>query len=403
MIVQEDHRAPVVMTQLWYKVGSSDEMAGKTGLSHALEHMMFKGTKTVPAGEYVKRISALGGSNNAYTTTEETVYHVTIAAQHLPKVLELEADRMANLNFSDTVFNNEMKVIREERRQRIDDNPDSMLYAELLNTAWTKSPNRTSVIGKMADLHKLKPNDLRQWYRRWYAPNNAVLVVVGDVQPENVFAQVEQYFGSLKERKLADHQDISEPETHEKSSFATLKGNTKQPMMMLAYRVPHLQKMDEKLPYALDMLTNVLDGHSAARLSQRLVRGSQVAQNIGTGYSLLARQSQMWIISVSPTNGVDLAQLKAVLKKEIADVAHNGVSEAELNRAKTIQRTNKIYSYDEISARANLMGTLESVGLKYDDENAIRQRLDEVTTADIQAATKLLTQEREVYVELLPK
>ncbi|WII90381.1 pitrilysin family protein [Kingella negevensis] len=180
VIVQEDHRAPVVMTQLWYKVGSSDEMAGKTGLSHALEHMMFKGTKTVPAGEYVKRISALGGSNNAYTTTEETVYHVTIAAQHLPKVLELEADRMENLNFSDTVFNNEMKVIREERHQRIDDNPDGMLYAELLNTAWTKSPNRTSVIGKMADLHKLKPNDLRQWYRRWYAPNNAVLVVVGD-------------------------------------------------------------------------------------------------------------------------------------------------------------------------------------------------------------------------------
>lgn len=135
------------------------------------------------------------------------------------------------------------------------------------------------------------------------------------MQPENVFAQVEQYFGSLKERKLADHQDISEPETHEKPSFATLKGNTKQPMMMLAYRVPHLQKIDEKLPYAPNMLTNVLDGHSAARFSQRLVRGSQVAQNIGTGYSLLARQPQMWIISASPANGVDLAQLKATLKK----------------------------------------------------------------------------------------
>ncbi|SNB79740.1 Peptidase M16 inactive domain protein [Kingella negevensis] len=168
----------------------------------------------------------------------------------------------------------------------------------------------------MADLHKLKPNDLRQWYRRWYAPNNAVLVVVGDVQPENVFAQVEQYFGSLKERKQADHQDISEPETHEKPSFATLKGNTKQPMMMLAYCVPHLQKMDEKLPYVPDTLTNVLDGHSVARFSQRLVRGSQVAQNIGTGYSLLARQPQMWIISASPANGVDLAQLKAALKKK---------------------------------------------------------------------------------------
>ena len=169
VIVKEDHRAPVAMIMLWYKVGSADEIAGKTGLSHALEHMMFKGTQTVPAGEYARRISALGGNNNAYTTNEETVYHVNIAAEHLPRVLELEADRMANLNFSDSVFTNEMKVIREERHQRIEDNPQGLLYEELMHQAWQKSPNRTSVIGKMADLHKLTPNDLRQWYKKWWA------------------------------------------------------------------------------------------------------------------------------------------------------------------------------------------------------------------------------------------
>ena len=184
VIVKEDHRAPVVTAQVSYKIGSADEIAGKTGLSHALEHMMFKGTKTVPAGEYTRRISALGGQDNAYTSKERTVYFVKIAAQHLPEVLKLEADRMANLNFSNDVFNNEMKVIREERRERTEDSPEGRLYENMIGRAWQKSPNKTGVIGTMKDLHALKADDLRRWYKQWYAPNNATLVVVGDVQPE---------------------------------------------------------------------------------------------------------------------------------------------------------------------------------------------------------------------------
>ncbi|MDO4656914.1 pitrilysin family protein [Kingella sp. (in: b-proteobacteria)] len=402
VIVKEDHRAPVAMIMLWYKVGSSDEVAGKTGLSHALEHMMFKGTQAVPAGKYAEIISALGGNNNAYTTDEETVYHVKIAAEHLPKVLELEADRMANLNFSNSVFINEMKVIREERRQRIEDNPQGLLYEEVMQRAWQKSPNRTSVIGKMADLHKLTSNDLRQWYKKWYAPNNATLVIVGDVQPETAFAQAEQYFGSLKKRPLPARQNISEPLSRGKAVQSSIRGNTKQPLITIAYRVPHLTALGEKLPYALDMLTNVLDGHNAARLSKNLLRGKQIAQNIDTGYSLLARSPQLWGINASPAANVSTGSLKTAIEAEIADIAEHGISEEELNRARSIEHAKTIFARDSINACANLIGLLQIAGFSWRDEAEIRRRIQAVSAADIQAAAKLLTKDRQIYVELLP-
>lgn len=401
VIVKEDHRAPVAMIMLWYKVGSSDEVAGKTGMSHALEHMMFKGTQAVPAGKYAEIISALGGNNNAYTTDEETVYHVNIAAEHLPKVLELEADRMANLNFSNSVFTNEMKVIREERRQRIEDNPQGLLYEEVMQRAWQKSPNRTSVIGKMADLHKLTPNDLRQWYKKWYAPNNATLVIVGDVQPETAFAQAEQYFGSLKKRPLPARQNISEPLSRGKAVQSSIRGNTKQPLITIAYRVPHLTALGEKLPYALDMLTNVLDGHNAARLSKNLLRGKQIAQNIDTGYSLLARSPQLWGINASPAANVSTGSLKTAIEAEIADIAEHGISEEELNRARSIEHAKTIFARDSINACANLIGSLQIAGFSWRDEAEIRRRIQAVSATDIQAAAKLLTKDRQIYVELL--
>ena len=402
VIVKEDHRAPVAMIMLWYKVGSSDEVAGKTGLSHALEHMMFKGTQAVPAGKYAEIISALGGNNNAYTTDEETVYHVNIAAEHLPKVLELEADRMANLNFSDSVFTNERKVIREERRQHIEDNPQGLLYEEVMQQAWQKSPNRTSVIGKMADLHKLTPNDLRQWYKKWYAPNNATLVIVGDVQPETAFAQAEQYFGSLKKRPLPARQNISEPLSRGKAVQSSIRGNTKQPLITIAYRVPHLTALGEKLPYALDMLTNVLDGHNAARLSKNLLRGKQIAQNIDTGYSLLARSPQLWGINASPAANVSTGSLKTAIEAEITDIAEHGISEEELNRARSIEHAKTIFARDSINACANLIGSLQIAGFSWRDEAEIRRRIQAVSAADVQAAAKLLTKDRQIYVELLP-
>ena len=401
VIIAEDHRAPVVLTQLWYKIGSIDEVPGKTGLSHALEHMMFKGTHTVPAGEYSSRISALGGEDNAYTSPEETVYHVNIAAQHLPTVLRLEADRMANLNFSDAAFRNEMKVIREERRQTVDDSPNNALYEKLLGIAWQKSANRTHTIGIMRDLHHLKPNDLRQWYRQWYAPNNATLIIVGDVNPEQTLATVKQYFGQIPARELPKRQDISE-RMERPAASAAMRANTKQPLMVLGYRVPHLQKLDDTMPYALDILGSILDGHSAARFSKNLVRGQQTAQRIDVSYDLLSRQPQLWTVFAMPANGTSTAKLRQLIEAQIADIAENGVSEEELQRAIRQEEANEIYDRDSIESRASLMGTLENTGFSYRDEAEIRRRLSQVTAQQVQEAARLLTSDRAVFVEMQP-
>ena len=202
VIVREDARAPVVVTQLWYKVGSVDEEAGKTGLSHVLEHMMFKGTPTVPSGEYSKRITAMGGELNAYTNRDETVYYQTVAKQHLPEVLQMEADRMVNLGFSNKDYVNELEVVKEERRLRTDDSPSGRLYEKLYQTAFTTSGNKSPIIGSMDDLTHMTGDDARAWYRKWYAPNNATMVIVGDVNAKQAIKQVENAFGALKPSAL---------------------------------------------------------------------------------------------------------------------------------------------------------------------------------------------------------
>lgn len=402
VIISEDNRAPVVQTQLYYLVGKSDENIGKTGLSHALEHMMFKGTKTVPAGEYSRRISALGGANNAYTSDDETVYHVKIAARHLPEVLALEADRMANLNFSDADFNNEMKVIREERRQTVDDDPHGRLYETMLEQAWQKPVNETSVIGRMADLQALTAQDLRDWYGQWYRPNNAVLVIVGDVDAEKTLQTVQEKFGSLKARTLPQRRNIQE-NIDAGAANKRITGTTRSPIIMLAWRVPTYSAAEPNLPYALYALADILDGHSSARFPQRLIRSRRLALSIDTGYNWLSRTPQMFAISAIPSQRSDVPTLKAALLAEIAEIAKNGVSEAEVALNRRLRTAREVFAKDDIEHRADTIGGLESGGRSWRDEEKIRERINQVSAAEIQAAAQFLTREREVFVEMQPE
>lgn len=402
VIVREDHRAPVVMSQIWYKVGAIDEKVGKSGLSHALEHMMFKGTHNIPSGEFSRRVSAMGGTLNAYTSATETVYHENAAKIHLPTLLEMEADRMVNLNFSNQDFINEMKVIREERRQVVDNNPTGNMYEQMLYRAYDKPANRTAVIGHMRDLHRLTANDLRQWYKQWYAPNNATIVIVGDVDAQQTLELVKQKFGHIPAKKLPERNNVTEKQ-NKKPVSAHAFGNTQQPMMLLAYRVPTLKKDEEDgMPYALDMLTTILDGHSAARLESRLVRGKQLALETHVNYTMIDRQPQLLQITAMPREGVSTAKLKAAIEAEIANIVQNGVSEPELQRARRIQETTAIFHRDSMANEAGLIGMLETNGFQYDDEARIRERLQHVTAAEIQAAARLLTPQREVFITLYP-
>ncbi|AUZ06186.1 peptidase M16 [Vitreoscilla sp. C1] len=402
IIVREDQRAPVVVTQLWYKVGSVDEETGKTGLSHVLEHMMFKGTPNIPSGEYAKRISALGGSLNAYTNRDETVYYQTIASQHLPEVLKMEADRMVNLSFSNADYVNELEVVKEERRLRTDDSPSGRLFETLYETAFVTSGNRSPIIGSMSDLGKMTGDDAKAWYRKWYAPNHATLVIVGDVDAKKTIQNVQQTFGDIHANTFTPPTLPQEP-IQTQTRHAQTSAPSEVPMVALAYQVPHLKTLDERLPYALDTLANVLDGNAASRLEKNLVRGQPIALSVGANYSLLSRSDELFILSGAPAQNIDVTTLINALKQEIKKIATDGVDEAELTRIRTQREASEIYAKDAITAQASLLGNLESKGFSYQDEDAIRQKLNSVTAQEVQQAAQYLTDDKLTQVILQPE
>ena len=240
VIVKEDHRAPVVVQQIWYKAGSMDERTGTTGIAHVLEHMMFKGTKSVPKGEFSKRIAAAGGRENAFTSSDYTAYFQTLHKSKLPLAMRLESDRMHNLQLVDAEFSKEIKVVMEERRMRTDDDPGSLLYEKLMAAAYQEHPYQNPVIGWMNDLQTLSGDDARAWYKTWYVPNNAVLVVAGDVKASVVFTLAQRYYGVIPARKLPARKHFSEPPQLGVKRIV-LKAPAKLPQLVLAYHTPTIR------------------------------------------------------------------------------------------------------------------------------------------------------------------
>ena len=404
IIVKEDRRAPVAVSQLWYKVGSVDEKQGKSGLSHALEHMMFKGTQAVPSGEFNRRVAALGGENNAYTNRSETVYYENIAAANLPEVLKLEADRMHNLNFSDEEFQNEMNVIREERRQRTEDTADGKLWEQVYLNSFTLPSMKAAVIGYMDDLHTLKADDLRDWYRQYYAPNNAVLVIVGDVDAKQTLQTAAKLFGDIPAKAQPPRNKLNtEPYLRKPVTVKATSPVTHQPLIAINFRVPKLQKFDDAMPFALDVLSDILAGNASSRFDKNLVRGKQTALNAGTHYDIISREMPLFSVMAMPAESVKTDTLIAQLRQEIKDIADNGVSEEELQRVKTQAAVSEIYAKDSMSSQASMMGRLEARGFQYTDEQEIHRRLQAVSAQEVQAAARMLTDERMSTVIIEPQ
>lgn len=402
VIVREDNRSPVAVVQLWYRVGSIDEKAGKTGLSHVLEHMMFKGTQSVPAGEFSRRIAAMGGQDNAYTSREETVYYETVAAARLPEVLALEADRMQHLAFSDQDFRNEMKVVSEERRMRSEDQPAGVLWEGMYAHAYRKSANRSPVIGWMKDIAAYRPEDARAWYRQWYAPNNAVLVIVGDVEAQGTLNTVKNLFGAISSQPLPQRNDLREPKSRG-IVRAQVAAPSDQPMLALAFKVPRLDEKNAAMPYQLSMLAQVLDGNEASRLGKYLVRQEPVATTVDVGYSMLSRAPEgLFTVVAMPAKGVSVATLQERILAQLQDIADHGVSEAELTRIRTQMRAAEEYKKDSMSVQAGQIGRLELVGLDYRQEPQILARLLNVEAAQVQEAARWLLQVPRTVVTLKP-
>lgn len=392
VLVQEDHRAPVVVSQVWYRVGASREYAGITGVSHMLEHMMFKGTPRHPAGEFSRIIAANGGRENAFTSQDYTAYFQMLEKSRLPVAFELEADRMRNLKLLDAEYDKEHQVVLEERRLRTDDQPRARLQEHMDAVAFTNSPYRNPVIGWPDDIGSLALADLKRWYGLWYAPNNATLVVVGDVKAEDVFKLAQKHFGALKPSPLPAEKPQIEVEQLGLRRL-TVKVPAKLPHLVMAYKVPSLKTAaDEREAYALEVAAGILDGGNSARFSSRLVRGQQIAAGTGAGYDLYARLSTLFTLEATPVEGKGVDTLEAALKAEIKALSDQPVSDEELARVKAQVLANRVYQLDSVFYQAMQLGTAESVSLGWRKVPEYVDRVNAITAADVKAvAAKYLT------------
>jgi zinc protease len=389
VVVQEDHRAPVVINEVWYKVGSSYESAGHTGISHALEHMMFKGTAKVPAGEFSRIVNKFGGNDNAFTTSDFTGYYQLYAADRLPLAMELESDRMAHLRIDPKEFASEIHVVMEERRMRTDDNPQSKAWERFSNVAFLTSPERIPPIGSQADLDVMTAVDLQQWYKTWYAPNNATLVVVGDVDPVKVKALAQKYFGSIPARPVPVMPAPREiPEPGHRQMTLSLPDN-KVPVLFMAFNVPSLgTAAPAEDAYVLRMMAGVLDEGVSARLETRLVRQQQVAAEIGTSYDLYARGDTLFSLSGVPNDGHTLTELRDAVLAEVEKLKMEPITPDEMQRVYANIIADNVFKRDSISNQASSIGSLESIGLGWQVEGKLPQKLQAVTAEQIRAAAR---------------
>lgn len=404
VIVREDRRAPTVVHLVLYRAGSMDEVNGTTGVAHVLEHMMFKGTKTVPAGEFSRRVAALGGRENAFTTRDYTGYFQQIGSSHLAEVMKLEADRMSNLAFDDSEFDKEIRVVMEERRLRTQDRAQALVYEQLMATAFTASPYRVPVIGWMSDLESMRAADAVGWYRRWYTPSNAILVVAGDVSGEEVYRLAERTYGRIAPHALPERKPQGEP-PQRGLRRAWVEAPAENPYVILGFKVPRLADVARDTePFALEVLAAVLDADENGRLTRDIVRGSRVANQVGASYGLVARGPALFVLDGTPAQGRDTADVERALRAEVSRIAREGVREDELQRIKTQYVASEIYKRDSIMAQAMEIGSLEISGFSHGDDDRILERIRAVTPAQVQAvAAKYFGDDALTIVTLLPQ
>ncbi|WP_242479551.1 M16 family metallopeptidase [Lamprobacter modestohalophilus] len=404
VLVKRDARAPIVASQVWYKVGSSYEHGGVTGVSHALEHMMFKGTERLAPGQFSRIIAENGGDENAFTGRDYTAYFQTLAADRLEVAFELEADRMRNLALPADEFAKEIEVVKEERRLRTDDDPEALAFEQFNATAYAASPYRNPIIGWQSDLDVMNIETLRDWYQMWYAPNNATLVVVGDVDPSEVFALAEQHFGPLESGPALQPRPREEPLQRGEKRLS-VAAPAKEPYLLMGWKTPALADAEQGWePYALEMLVSVLDAGASSRFSRDLVRGDRVAASVGASYNAFNRLSGMLLIDGTPAKGVSVDALEGAILAQLERLKSELVTEQELARIRTQLIAGKVYERDSVFYQAMLLGQLETVGLGWELVDETVEQLSAVTPEQIRrVAQRYLIQENRTVALLEPQ
>jgi zinc protease len=397
VIVKPDRRAPTVAHMLWVRVGSIDEVDGTSGVAHVLEHMLFKGTPTVPPGEFSRRVAALGGRDNAFTSRDATAYHQQVPADQLEAVMRLEADRFANNQWPDDEFRRELAVVKEERRQRTDDSPRALFFEQFNAQSWTTHPYRRPIVGWMSDLQAMTPEDVRAFYRQWYSPANAAVVIAGDVDVTQVRTLAERIYGAIPARAVPPRKPRDEPPQQGPRRFE-YRAAVDQAMVVLGYKVPHLldpAQQDEASTdaLALTLLAAVLDGYDGARLGRALVQGSgvggkRIADSVSASHGLVGRGPQQFTLLAVPAPGVTPEMAAAALKAEVQRVAREGVSAAELQRVKTQWTASEVYKLDSVFNQARELGQQWLLGWGVDGQSRLMARLRAVTPAQVQSVAQ---------------
>ncbi|OGS81654.1 MAG: peptidase M16 [Gallionellales bacterium GWA2_59_43] len=401
VVVKEDHRAPVIVQQIWYKAGSMDERTGVTGIAHVLEHLMFKGTATVPAGEFSRRIAAAGGRENAFTSYDYTAYFQQLHKSKLALAMQLESDRMRNLSLAPAEFAKEVKVVMEERRWRTDDEAHALLQEKMMAAIYQQHPYQHPVIGWMDDLQALTVGDAKAWYDRWYAPNNATLVIAGDVKAAEVFALAQKYYGAIPKRVMPPRRNFDEPKQLGIKRLV-VKAPAELPHLVMSFRAPVLRDpAQDWQPYAIEVLAGVLDGNESARLNKHLVREQQVASGVGVGYDSFSRGPGLFVLEATPSEGKTVIDVEIALRKEIEQLVKEGVSEEELRRVKAQVMAGEVYKRDSLFYQAMQIGQLESLGLGHRAVPLMLEKLQAVTAEQVRQVAEAFLQDDSLTVAVL--
>lgn len=408
-LIKPIRRAPVAVSQIWYKVGSSYEREGITGISHLLEHMMFKGTDAYPAGELSQIISEHGGRQNAFTGRDYTAYFQILESKSLEISLELEADRMRNLSLLPEELEKEAKVVREERRLGTEDDPQAWVRELAMSTTYQTSPYRWPIIGWMDDLEDMTVADLRHWYDRWYGPDNATLVIVGDVEPDSTMNLVRKHFAGIPAIGAQTPRNRGD-ELRGAFKRVRAKRPAQLPWLSMHYRVPSLSPENAEDAqtvrdvFALEALAAILSGGNSARLPERLIRGKEIASTAHAGFQFMARlPTNTFDISATPTEQSSVKELELALRREIVDLQENPVSAEELQRVKAQVISGDIYAKDSLFFQAMILGILETTGIGWQFHDKYVNGVQAVTAEQVQAAArKYLVEDALTVAELMP-
>jgi zinc protease len=394
VIVLPNHRVPAVTQMVWYKTGAADDPRGKSGIAHFLEHLMFKGTRANPGAAFSALIAQNGGRDNAFTTEDYTVFHETVAKDRLDLAMRLEADRMTGLVLDDAAVLPERDVILEERRMRIDNDPSALLREQVIAGLYLNASYHNPTIGWEHEMRGLGTADALAFYRDWYAPNNAILIVAGDVETAEVRVLAERHFGPLAARSVPPRLRLEEPPHYAAIRLEMKSPRAAQPSWRRFYLAPSYRAGATQHVYALQILAEILAGSAGSRLHKALVLDQKLALSVGAGYSPSALGLAEFGVYATPKPGVPIADIEAAVEAELHRLLEHGVEAEEIAQAARRMQASAIYSQDSLSGPANIVGTALAIGRSLDEVAAWPDKLGAVTPAEVAAAARAVLVER---------